>query len=157
VGTIEAAAVFMTYFVFMADKGFLPRTLVGLHIPWHDDMTHDITDSYGQEWVEITPYIVCLPAICPTPILPQSSEARQQLECQVSSLCLMSLITMQCTNLVLTKTGRANLLTHGFGNWRLNLAVVYLICLCVVMCLMDVTVCLRQDGTNELEWVFLAA
>ncbi|XP_070069723.1 sodium/potassium-transporting ATPase subunit alpha isoform X2 [Drosophila takahashii] len=50
VGTIEAAAVFMTYFVFMADRGFLPSTLVGLHIPWHDDSIHDITDSYGQEW-----------------------------------------------------------------------------------------------------------
>ncbi|XP_016952993.1 sodium/potassium-transporting ATPase subunit alpha isoform X2 [Drosophila biarmipes] len=131
VGTIEAAAVFMTYFVFMADRGFLPRTLVGVHISWHDDMTHDITDSYGQEW---------------------SSEARQQLECQVSSLCLMSLVTMQCTNLVLTKTGRANLLTHGFDNWRLSLAVAYLICLAVVMCLLDSAVCLRQDATNELDF-----
>ncbi|XP_033152538.1 sodium/potassium-transporting ATPase subunit alpha [Drosophila mauritiana] len=129
VGTIEAAAVFMTYFVFMADKGFLPRTLVALNIAWHDDMLDDITDSFGQEW---------------------SSEARRQLECQVSSLCLMSLAAMQCTNLVLTKTGRANLLAHGFRNWLLSLAVLFLICLCVLLCIMDSTVCLRLEGTNEL-------
>uniref|UniRef100_A0A6P4DXF5 Sodium/potassium-transporting ATPase subunit alpha-like n=1 Tax=Drosophila rhopaloa TaxID=1041015 RepID=A0A6P4DXF5_DRORH len=61
VGTIEAAAVFMTYFVFMADKGFLPRTLVGLHIKWHDDTVNDITDAFGQEW---------------------TIAARQRLECQ---------------------------------------------------------------------------
>lgn len=61
VGTIEAAAVFMTYFVFMADKGFLPRTLVALNIAWHDDMLDDITDSFGQEWVGIIMYI-CISA-----------------------------------------------------------------------------------------------
>ncbi|XP_039482924.1 sodium/potassium-transporting ATPase subunit alpha isoform X1 [Drosophila santomea] len=131
VGTIEAAAVFMTYFVFMADKGFLPRTLVDLHIAWNDDMLDDITDSFGQEW---------------------SSEARQQLECQVSSLCLMAITAMQCTNLVLTKTGRANPLTHGFRNWRLLLAVLYLILICVLLCIMDSTVCLRLEGTNELHF-----
>jgi len=40
----------------------------------------------------------------------------------------MSLAVMQCTNLVLTKTGRANLLAHGFRNWLLSLAVLLLIC-----------------------------
>ncbi|XP_041565866.1 sodium/potassium-transporting ATPase subunit alpha isoform X2 [Drosophila elegans] len=50
VGTIEAAAVFITYFVYMADKGFVPRTLVGHHIMWHDKEATVITDAFGQEW-----------------------------------------------------------------------------------------------------------
>lgn len=52
-GTVEAAAVFLTYFVFMAKKGFVPGTLVGLNLQWYDETVNDITDSYGQEWVGI--------------------------------------------------------------------------------------------------------
>ncbi|XP_022217800.2 LOW QUALITY PROTEIN: sodium/potassium-transporting ATPase subunit alpha [Drosophila obscura] len=129
VGVIEAAAVFIMYFLFMARNGFLPRTLVGLNFKWHDATVTDITDSYGQEW---------------------SPESRQRLDCQVSAICLMTLAAMQCTNLMLTRTGRANLLSHGFSNVCVNLALVYLICLCVLLPYVDSPHCLRLVGGEEL-------
>ncbi|EDW35984.1 GL16920 [Drosophila persimilis] len=129
VGIIEAAAVFLMYFLFMARNGFLPRTLVGLNFKWYDETVTDITDSYGQEW---------------------SPKSRQRLDCQVSAICLMTLAAMQCTNLMLTRTGRANLLSHGFSNVCLNLAIVYLICLCVLVPHVDFPHCLRLVGGTEL-------
>lgn len=82
------------------------------------------------------------------PYLPQSYVEREKLNCQVSTLCLMALVLMQCTNLVLTKTGRANLLEFGFENWRLGLAVVYLFVLCFLMCVLDSPLC---RGRMELQ------
>ncbi|XP_034652159.1 sodium/potassium-transporting ATPase subunit alpha [Drosophila subobscura] len=129
VGVIEAAAVFVMYFLFMARNGFQPRTLVGLNFKWYDESVTDITDSYGQEW---------------------SPESRQRLDCQVSTLSLMTLAAMQCTNLMLTRTGRANLLSHGFSNVYVNLAIVYLIFLCVLLPHVDSPHCLRLIGGVEL-------
>ncbi|KAH8336908.1 hypothetical protein KR059_008118 [Drosophila kikkawai] len=132
VGTIEAAAVLMTYIMFMVERGFLLTTLVGLQYQWHDETVNDLTDSYGQEW---------------------SSVERKQLDCQVSSLCLMAIVVMQCTNLVLNKTGRANLLEHGFGNLQMKLAAAYLIAVCILLWWMDPTCCLHLKGAKYLEWV----
>ncbi|KAH8258386.1 hypothetical protein KR038_010586 [Drosophila bunnanda] len=128
-GTIESAAVFTVYIMFMVDRGFLPSNLVGLTILWHDESVNDLTDSYGQEW---------------------SSAERKQLDCQLSTICIMAIVVMQCTSLVLNKTARANLVAHGFGNWRLNLAALYLIVSCVVLWWLDSYCCLYLPGSREL-------
>ncbi|XP_068147799.1 sodium/potassium-transporting ATPase subunit alpha [Drosophila tropicalis] len=106
VGSIEAGAVFLIYFIYMAENGFLPQTLMGLSLQWFDDANNDITDSYGQEW---------------------TSDARKHLQNEMSTISLMTIIVMQCTNLILCKTGRANILYHGFSNILLNLSVIYLL------------------------------
>ncbi|KAH8402362.1 hypothetical protein KR009_011580 [Drosophila setifemur] len=117
VGSIEAAACFIMYFKIMANRGFLPRTLVGLNFKYHDPMVNDLTDSFGQEW---------------------SYAARRHLNNKTNNACLMILTMMQCINLLLTKTGRANLLSHGFvGNWVMLLACVYLICICLLLSNLD--------------------
>lgn len=54
VGPIEAAAVFILYFKYMAHQGFLPKTLCDLNYKWYDPSADDIIDSYGQEWVNFT-------------------------------------------------------------------------------------------------------
>ncbi|EDW62155.2 sodium/potassium-transporting ATPase subunit alpha [Drosophila virilis] len=108
VGIIEASAVVITYFVYMAYNGFLPRHLIGLSVDWYDDSVNDLVDSYGQEWTRA---------------------ARKQLEYEIASVVFITLVIMQCINLILTKTGHANLLKHGFANVRLNIAVVYMVCL----------------------------
>ncbi|KAH8290575.1 hypothetical protein KR054_004121 [Drosophila jambulina] len=128
-GAVEAAAVFTTYIMFMVERGFVPSDLVGLNIKWHDASVNDLTDSFGQEW---------------------SFLERKQLDCQVSSVCLMAIIVMQCTNLVLNKTGRASLLDHGFDNWRLKLALVYLIVCCLLLWWLDSVCCLYLPGAKGL-------
>ncbi|XP_017054429.1 sodium/potassium-transporting ATPase subunit alpha isoform X2 [Drosophila ficusphila] len=75
VGTIEAAAVFTTYFVFMGSKGFAPKTLVGLHIVWHDELVDNITDTFGQEWRR--PGETGVPGVLPVPDEPHHDAVHQ--------------------------------------------------------------------------------
>lgn len=48
---IQALGGFFTYFVILAENGFLPTRLVGIRLAWDDRSTNDLEDSYGQEWV----------------------------------------------------------------------------------------------------------
>ena len=48
IGMIQASAGFFTYFVIMAEHGFLPLKLFGLRKKWEDDSIDDLQDSYGQ-------------------------------------------------------------------------------------------------------------
>lgn len=52
-GMIQALGGFFTYFVIMAENGFLPSVLVGIRLNWDDRSVNDLEDSYGQQWVEI--------------------------------------------------------------------------------------------------------
>lgn len=51
IGMIQAAAGFFVYFVIMAENGFLPPELFGIRKQWDSKAVNDLTDSYGQEWV----------------------------------------------------------------------------------------------------------
>lgn len=48
---LQATAGFFTYFVIMAENGFIPSMLFGLRKPWDDRTNNDLEDYYGQEWV----------------------------------------------------------------------------------------------------------
>ena len=50
-GMIQALGGFFTYFVIMAENGFLPSVLVGIRLNWDDRSVNDLEDSYGQQWV----------------------------------------------------------------------------------------------------------
>ena len=50
-GMMQAIAGFFTYFVILAENGFLPGHLVGIRINWDDREVNDLEDSYGQQWV----------------------------------------------------------------------------------------------------------
>lgn len=53
-GMIQALAGFFTYFVILAENGFLPSTLIGIRVLWDDKYVNDLEDSYGQQWVSET-------------------------------------------------------------------------------------------------------
>ncbi|KQK84684.1 hypothetical protein AAES_46542 [Amazona aestiva] len=55
IGMIQALGGFFTYFVILAENGFLPGTLLGIRLAWDDRSTNDLEDSYGQEWPMIPP------------------------------------------------------------------------------------------------------
>lgn len=48
---IQALGGFFTYFVILAENGFLPLHLLGLRVDWDDRWINDVEDSYGQQWV----------------------------------------------------------------------------------------------------------
>lgn len=53
VGMIQALGGFFSYFVILAENGFLPSLLVGIRLNWDDRSLNDLEDSYGQQWVGI--------------------------------------------------------------------------------------------------------
>lgn len=48
---IQALGGFFTYFVILAENGFLPIHLLGIRMDWDDRWINDVEDSYGQQWV----------------------------------------------------------------------------------------------------------
>lgn len=48
---IQALGGFFSYFVILAENGFLPSLLVGIRLKWDDRSVNDLEDSYGQQWV----------------------------------------------------------------------------------------------------------
>lgn len=52
-GVIEAFAGFFTYFVIMAENGFMPLKLIGIRREWDSRAVNDLPDSYNQEWVSL--------------------------------------------------------------------------------------------------------
>lgn len=48
---IQALGGFFTYFVILAENGFLPINLLGIRVDWDDRWINDVEDSYGQQWV----------------------------------------------------------------------------------------------------------
>jgi len=51
IGMIQASAGFFTYFVIMAENGFMPLDLLGLRAAWDLNAINDLEDYYGQQWV----------------------------------------------------------------------------------------------------------
>lgn len=52
-GMMQATAGFFTYFVILAENGFLPADLIGIRVLWDNKYVNDLEDSYGQQWVSI--------------------------------------------------------------------------------------------------------
>jgi len=53
IGMIQAAAGFFSYFIILAENGFLPGDLFGIRKKWDSKGVNDLEDSYGQEWVRL--------------------------------------------------------------------------------------------------------
>ena len=58
IGMIQACGGFFTYFVIMAENGFVPRYLFGIRERWDSKSITDLVDSYGQEWVSPPPFFL---------------------------------------------------------------------------------------------------
>jgi len=108
IGMIQATAGFFTYFVIMAENGFLPSKLFGLRKPWDDRSQNSLTDSYGQEW---------------------TYDQRKILEFTCHTAFFVSIVVVQWADLIICKTRRNSLFTQGMTNWFLNFGLVFETCL----------------------------
>ena len=78
IGIIQASAGFFTYYVIMAENGWLPERLPGLRNEWESKGINDLTDSYGQEWGKNIPSAACcvISSSCPPPAAPNRRTQR---------------------------------------------------------------------------------
>ncbi|CAG0920322.1 unnamed protein product [Notodromas monacha] len=89
IGVIESCGAFMTYFVIMAENGFLPSKLLGLRSAWDNKAVNDLEDSYGQEW---------------------TYKDRKILESTCHTAFFVSIVVTQWADLIISKTRRNSIL-----------------------------------------------
>ncbi|XP_072524691.1 sodium/potassium-transporting ATPase subunit alpha-2 [Salminus brasiliensis] len=95
IGMIQALAGFFTYFVILAENGFLPYTLLGLRLKWDDRSVNDLEDSYGQQW---------------------TYEQRKIVEFTCHTSFFASIVVVQWADLIICKTRRNSLFQQGMRN-----------------------------------------
>uniref|UniRef100_H3CH26 Sodium/potassium-transporting ATPase subunit alpha n=1 Tax=Tetraodon nigroviridis TaxID=99883 RepID=H3CH26_TETNG len=97
IGMIQALAGFFTYFVIMAENGFLPGTLLGIRISWDHRDVNDLEDTYGQQW---------------------TYEQRKIIEFSCHTSFFVSIVVVQWADLIICKTRRNSLFHQGMSRNR---------------------------------------
>ncbi|KAG2464762.1 AT1A1 ATPase, partial [Polypterus senegalus] len=92
IGMIQALGGFFTYFVILAENGFLPMDLLGLRVDWDDKYTNDLEDSYGQQW---------------------TYEQRKIVEFTCHTAFFASIVVVQWADLIICKTRRNSVFQQG--------------------------------------------
>uniref|UniRef100_A0A1A8LSD6 Sodium/potassium-transporting ATPase subunit alpha n=1 Tax=Nothobranchius pienaari TaxID=704102 RepID=A0A1A8LSD6_9TELE len=95
IGMIQALAGFFTYFVILAENGFLPSTLVGIRVSWDNKYINDLEDSYGQQW---------------------TYEQRKIVEFTCHTAFFASIVIVQWADLIICKTRRNSVFQQGMKN-----------------------------------------
>jgi len=95
IGMIQALGGFFTYFVILAENGFLPSHLVGIRLNWDDRSTNDLEDSYGQQW---------------------TYEQRKIVEFTCHTAFFVSIVVVQWADVIVCKTRRNSVFQQGMRN-----------------------------------------
>uniref|UniRef100_A0A671PBH2 Sodium/potassium-transporting ATPase subunit alpha n=1 Tax=Sinocyclocheilus anshuiensis TaxID=1608454 RepID=A0A671PBH2_9TELE len=95
IGMMQAVGGFFTYFVILAENGFLPKDLVGIRLGWEDRYVSDLEDSYGQQW---------------------TYERRKIVEYTCHTAFFTSIVIVQWTDLLICKTRRLSIFQQGMKN-----------------------------------------
>ncbi|XP_043915756.1 sodium/potassium-transporting ATPase subunit alpha-2 isoform X3 [Protopterus annectens] len=95
IGMIQALGGFFTYFVILAENGFLPSRLFGIRLDWDDRSRNDLEDSYGQEW---------------------TYEQRKVIEFTCHTAFFASIVVVQWADLIICKTRRNSVFQQGMKN-----------------------------------------
>ena len=112
-GFIQAAAGMFTYFVIMAESGFMPMTLLGIRSKWDSEKINDVEDSYGQEWTYAD---------------------RKKLEYTCQTAFFVSIVIVQIAELLVSKTRRLSIFQHGMSNCFLNCSIFFELALAIFLC-----------------------
>uniref|UniRef100_H9FUV9 Sodium/potassium-transporting ATPase subunit alpha n=1 Tax=Macaca mulatta TaxID=9544 RepID=H9FUV9_MACMU len=95
IGMIQALGGFFTYFVILAENGFLPSRLLGIRLDWDDRTMNDLEDSYGQEW---------------------TYEQRKVVEFTCHTAFFASIVVVQWADLIICKPRRNSVFQQGMKN-----------------------------------------
>ncbi|XP_058876450.1 sodium/potassium-transporting ATPase subunit alpha-3 [Acipenser ruthenus] len=95
IGMIQALGGFFSYFVILAENGFLPSRLVGIRLNWDDRANNDLEDSYGQQW---------------------TYEQRKIVEFTCHTAFFVSIVVVQWADVIICKTRRNSVFQQGMRN-----------------------------------------
>uniref|UniRef100_A0A4W3HSB7 Sodium/potassium-transporting ATPase subunit alpha n=1 Tax=Callorhinchus milii TaxID=7868 RepID=A0A4W3HSB7_CALMI len=95
IGMIQALGGFFTYFVILAENGFLPWDLLNIRVKWDNRWLNDVEDSYGQQW---------------------TYEQRKIVEYTCHTSFFVSIVVVQWADLMICKTRRNSIFQQGMKN-----------------------------------------
>ncbi|KAM7421140.1 hypothetical protein PAMA_015348 [Pampus argenteus] len=95
IGMIQALGGFFSYFVILAENGFLPSKLPGIRLQWDDRSNNDLEDSYGQQW---------------------TYEQRKIVEFTCHTAFFVSIVVVQWADVIVCKTRRNSVFQQGMKN-----------------------------------------
>jgi len=111
IGMIQAVAGFFTYFVIMVENGFFPSKLINLRSEWDSKAINDLEDSYGQNWTYYD---------------------RKRLEQTCQTAFFVTIVVVQVADLLICKTRKLSIFQQS-QNWVLNFAIVFELCLALLL------------------------
>ncbi|GFT44654.1 hypothetical protein NPIL_87771 [Nephila pilipes] len=112
-GLMASTAGVYTYFIIMAENGFMPHDLHGIRKAWYSKAVNDLKDRYNQEW---------------------TYSARKELEYCSQTGFFVTVVVVQLFCLIGHKTSMESLLTHGMRNYVMNFSLLFSIILAVIYC-----------------------
>jgi len=104
IGMIQATAGFFSYFVIMAENGFLTKSLFFCRERWDSKAINDYQDSYSQEWTYTN---------------------RKTLEYTCHTAFFISIVIVQWADLIICKTRRLSLIQQGMKNHVLTFGLFF--------------------------------
>ncbi|NP_001296716.1 sodium/potassium-transporting ATPase subunit alpha [Hydra vulgaris] len=104
IGMMQATAGFFTYFIILAENGFLPSYLFGLRSQWDDMSNNNLLDSFGSEWTYFQ---------------------RKEIELTCQTAFFTTIVVVQWADLIISKTRRLSLFQQGMTNWFLNFGLFF--------------------------------
>lgn len=122
---IQALGGFFSYFVILAENGFLPNLLVGIRLNWDDRSVNDLEDSYGQQWVCV--HLIRLAdvlflsfffsrlhvSVSLFPVSSQTYEQRKIVEFTCHTAFFVSIVVVQWADVIICKTRRNSVFQQG--------------------------------------------
>ncbi|CAD5207829.1 unnamed protein product [Bursaphelenchus okinawaensis] len=135
IGVIQSLAGFTTYFVVMAENGFLPHTIYNIRQVWEDKGIDDVLDSYGQQW---------------------SYHQRKQLEHSCHGAFFFAIVIVQWADLIVARTRSASMLSHRFSNIVLTTGMLSTVVLSYIFLYVPGIQDIFQLTGLRLRWTMIA-
>ncbi|CAL1533169.1 unnamed protein product [Lymnaea stagnalis] len=133
IGFLQACCGFFIYLVVMAENGFWAYDLLGIRHEWDAKPINDLKDSYGQEW---------------------TYGQRKRLEQTCHTAFFVSIVIVQWADLIISKTRRLSLFSHGMNNWVLNSSLVFETVLAICIAYLPFMSFLKVQFLRPIYWLY---
>ncbi|XP_070549083.1 sodium/potassium-transporting ATPase subunit alpha-3-like isoform X2 [Ptychodera flava] len=104
IGMMQASGGFFTYFIILAENGFLPWFIFGIRADWDNRSLQNLEDAYGSNW---------------------TYDQRKILEYTCHTAFFMSIVIVQWADVIICKTRRNSIIHQGMKNHMLNFGLFF--------------------------------